>query len=125
MYRTLDQRGLTDFQGLESTGLLETLIGEGKVVATRLLAEEEASALAPPTRGGPGSSSTRRYRFSPTRLSGPFSMLRAAALLQLDILEQALSAGLTLKDATPYNIQFRGARPVFIDVGSFQRLGGR
>ena len=50
-------------------------------------------------------------------------MLRAAALLQLEILERALTAGLTLKDATPFNIQFRGSRPVFIDIGSFQRLG--
>ncbi len=42
VYRALDQRGLTDFQALESTGLLGALIGEGNVVATRLLAEEEA-----------------------------------------------------------------------------------
>jgi ribosomal protein L11 methylase PrmA len=29
---------------------------------------------------------------------------------------------MTLKDATPYNVQFRGSSPVFIDVGSFERL---
>jgi SAM-dependent methyltransferase len=27
-----------------------------------------------------------------------------------------------LKDSTPYNVQFNGARPVFIDVGAFERL---
>jgi SAM-dependent methyltransferase len=27
-----------------------------------------------------------------------------------------------LKDSSPYNVQFRGARPVFIDVGSFEQL---
>ena len=26
-----------------------------------------------------------------------------------------------LKDATPYNVQWRGSQPVFIDVGSFER----
>ena len=26
-----------------------------------------------------------------------------------------------LKDATPYNVQWNGSRPVFIDVGSFER----
>jgi hypothetical protein len=51
-----------------------------------------------------------------------FGMLREAALLQLDLELEALAAGLTLKDATPYNVQFRGSRPAFIDVGSFERL---
>ena len=50
-----------------------------------------------------------------------FSMLKDAALLQLAITRQAFAAGLGLKDATPYNVQWRGARPVFIDVGSFER----
>jgi hypothetical protein len=47
-------------------------------------------------------------------------MLKAAALLQLDLLEGALSAGLTIKDATPYNVQFVDGKPRFIDVGSFE-----
>lgn len=51
-----------------------------------------------------------------------FGMLRAAALLQLELLEAALAERLMLKDATPYNVQFAGTRPVFIDVGSFERL---
>jgi SAM-dependent methyltransferase len=46
-------------------------------------------------------------------------MLKQAALLQLDLLVDALAAGLILKDATPYNVQWNGPRPVFIDVGSF------
>jgi len=52
----------------------------------------------------------------------PFGMLRDAALLQLDLLLAALDEGLVLKDGTPYNVQWRGARPVFVDVGSFERL---
>src|SRR5215218_5147750 len=52
----------------------------------------------------------------------PFSMLKDAALLQLELNQRALGGGLALKDATPYNVQWRGARPVFIDVGSFERL---
>jgi hypothetical protein len=35
------------------------------------------------------------------------------------LLREALEAGLTIKDATPYNVQFRGTSPVFVDVGSF------
>ena len=29
---------------------------------------------------------------------------------------------MTLRDATPFNIQWKGAHPVFIDVASFSRL---
>jgi SAM-dependent methyltransferase len=54
-----------------------------------------------------------------------FEMLRDAALLQLELLRRALDEDLVLKDATPYNVQWRGARPVFVDVGSFERLRER
>jgi len=29
---------------------------------------------------------------------------------------------MSLKDATPYNIQFQGGKPVFIDIASFETL---
>ncbi|MEL6751700.1 MAG: methyltransferase, partial [Pseudomonadota bacterium] len=48
-----------------------------------------------------------------------FSMLKDAALLQLRVIRDALENGWTLKDATPYNVQFRGSQPVFIDIPSF------
>lgn len=51
-----------------------------------------------------------------------FSMLRDAALLQLDLLLQALEDGLVLKDGSPFNVQFRGAKPTFIDLSSFTVL---
>ena len=49
-----------------------------------------------------------------------FSMLKDAALLHLDILESSLENGWILKDATPYNIQFEGSHPMFIDIPSFE-----
>ena len=49
-------------------------------------------------------------------------MLKDAALLQLDLSRAALAEGILTKDATSYNVQFDGARPVFIDLGSFERL---
>lgn len=51
-----------------------------------------------------------------------FGMLKDAALLQLDVLHAALDEGFTLKDATPFNVQWRGAAPVFIDIPSFHPL---
>ena len=47
-------------------------------------------------------------------------MLKDAALLHLRILEDALENGWTMKDGSAYNVQWRGQRPVFIDVSSFE-----
>src|SRR4051794_37593451 len=52
----------------------------------------------------------------------PFSMLKEAALLQLELVAEALEEGMILKDSSPYNVQWRGSRPVFVDVGSFEPL---
>ena len=51
-----------------------------------------------------------------------FDMLRVAALLQLEIVERSLQRGWILKDSSAYNVQFRGATPLFIDVLSFAPL---
>jgi hypothetical protein len=50
----------------------------------------------------------------------PFEMLRDAAKLQIELLRVGLEDGVMSKDASPYNVQFVGSRPVFIDVGSFE-----
>jgi hypothetical protein len=48
-------------------------------------------------------------------------MLHAAATLTLDLGQRSMEEGFGLKDATPYNVLYRGARPVFVDVLSFER----
>lgn len=50
-----------------------------------------------------------------------FSMLKRAALFHLEVLQQALAEDLILQDATPYNIQWLGHQPTFMDIGSFRR----
>ena len=50
----------------------------------------------------------------------PPEMLAAAGKLTLELFERALEEGFGLKDATPYNVLFRGSRPVFVDVLSFE-----
>jgi SAM-dependent methyltransferase len=50
---------------------------------------------------------------------------RAAAELTLRVASQAISAGWTLKDATPLNILFAGPRPILVDVLSFERRDPR
>lgn len=50
-----------------------------------------------------------------------FSQLKAAALLTLRVQTLALKHGMTLKDASAYNIQFIGSKPLFIDLLSFEK----
>ena len=50
-----------------------------------------------------------------------FDMLKDAALLTLRIAREAISSGMILKDATPYNIQWHKGRLIFIDTLSFEK----
>jgi SAM-dependent methyltransferase len=116
VYRALSREGREDFDALASSGLLDdprivgTELAES-VAAPDLLMMEVAGVLA-----------HERIPFLSYPYEWTFSMLKDAALLQLDLLLAALRHDLILKDATPYNVQFKGARPVFIDVGAFERL---
>jgi SAM-dependent methyltransferase len=47
-------------------------------------------------------------------------MLHATGSLMLDLAESALADGFSLKDANPYNVLFDGARPIFVDLLSFE-----
>jgi hypothetical protein len=119
VFRVLSADGLADWQALAATPLWRELQEAGLVVATEpaeldalpgLLASEAAGALR-----------HERVPFVSYPYEWPFSMLKDAALLQLELSRRALRADLTLKDASPYNVQWRGSVPVFIDVGSFER----
>jgi len=53
-----------------------------------------------------------------------FSQLQDAASLHIDLLLDALGEGMTMKDGYAYNLQFKGAAPTFIDIGSFEHYRG-
>jgi hypothetical protein len=117
VYRGLSAEGLADFDAVAAAAFFDDLLGEGKVVGTE---------RAPGTIELPGEwAAVLRHERVPV-ISYPyewsFAMLRDAALLQLEVARRALADGCITKDATSYNVQFDGARPVFIDVGSFERL---
>jgi SAM-dependent methyltransferase len=48
--------------------------------------------------------------------------MKDAALFHIDLLEAALEEDLILKDSSAYNIQWRGSKPIFIDIVSFEKL---
>jgi hypothetical protein len=120
VFRVLSAAGLDDWRALVESSLWRELQDEQLVVAT-----EEADLDAPPDLLAGEAAGVLRHERVPLvsyPYEWPFSMLKDAALLQLELNRRALRAGLALKDATPYNVQWRGTRPVFIDVGSFERL---
>lgn len=50
-----------------------------------------------------------------------FSQFKAAALLTLLVQKKALEYGMSLKDASAYNIQFSKGKPILIDTLSFKK----
>jgi hypothetical protein len=118
--RLLSEQGLADWRKLESSGLLEDLVQEGSLVGTR---EIELTEVPAAIHGGvAGVLEHDPIPFVSYPYEWTFGMLRDAALLQLRLLRRALEAGMILKDSSPYNVQWQGAKPVFIDVGSFEQL---
>ena len=118
IYRTVSEDAAPDFDLLRDSGLLAELSGDGRLVAAEPADRAAVGDLA----------AQARYVLQHPRLpfiSYPyewtFGALQAAALHHLEVHLAALDRGLTLSDATAYNIQFVGARPTFIDTLSFRR----
>jgi len=111
--RLLDDRGLAAWENLESSVFFADAVASGRLISTKRISDVPAGAA--------GALEHPRIPFVSYPYEWTFSMLKDAALLQLDLLADALAAGITIKDATPFNIQFVEGRPVFIDVGSFEK----
>jgi len=110
--RLLDQRGLEAWNAVASAEFFTRGIAAGRII--------ETEPTDDPTGTAAGALEHPRLPLITYPYEWTFGMLKDAALLQLDLLDDALQEGFTLKDATPFNIQFRGGKPVFIDIGSFE-----
>lgn len=117
LYRQVNQAYRAEYDLLMGSGLYAELVADGL-----LIPHEEADDVE-------GLVSSLHYRIlKPEKvpfISYPyewsFSQLKDAALLTLEIQKRALAKGMTLKDCSAFNVQFRGANPVFIDTLSFER----
>jgi hypothetical protein len=107
--------GADDWRAFLDGGLYAALVRDG------LLIEHEDADLA--TAALPGAVAVIRPRELPL-ISYPyewcFSQLKDAALLTLELQRRALAAGMRLKDASAYNVQFDRGRPILIDSLSFE-----
>ena len=107
-----------DFDFVRSSGLIDELVAAGKLVAESIVDEQ-----LPVTGESPVSLVLEHPRlpFISYPYEWSFSALKAAALLHLDVQLAALDKGVAMTDASAYNIQFVGAKPIFIDHLSFRR----
>lgn len=105
------------YETLMQSGLCQTLVEEQLLIPH----EEQPDALA----DFPGAWKILRPRqlgFISYPYEWSFSQLQDAALVTLRIQKLAVAHGLSLKDATAFNIQFVDGRPMLIDTLSFEKL---
>ncbi len=115
-YRQINQCFAGQYNLFKSSGLYSQLVKEQKILAHTesdinilnhpdwyiTLLPEQLSCIAYP------------YEWC-------FEQWKAAALFTLSLVKKSVAHGMILKDATPFNIQFIGRRPVFIDSLSFEK----
>jgi hypothetical protein len=114
--RSLSPRAFANWHRLQAAPFFGGHMADGRVVRTRT-----ADVELPP--GSAGVVEHDRIPFVSYPYEWTFGMLKDAALLHLELMRDALAAGFTLKDSTPYNVQWTGVHPVFIDIPSFEPLG--
>ena len=117
VFRTVTAYAAGDFEYVRSTDLIGRLIAKGLLVPE---VRVKPDVLGESAVGASYVLEHPRLPFISYPYEWSFSALKAAALLQLDIQLLALENDVTLADASAYNIQFQGTRPVFIDTLSFE-----
>jgi len=116
--RSVTSLATDDYRFTRDSGLVQKLIKKGWLVGE---SEVDASVLEHAGDAAEVVLEHPAVPFVSWPYEWPFSALKAAALLHLDIQLEALDADVALSDASAYNIQFQGHRPVFIDGLSFRR----
>jgi SAM-dependent methyltransferase len=127
--RAVLPEGAADLSAFLASAAARKFTASGNLVRTEVVSPERLSDAI----GAEGAQSLRAafpaatflehepLEFPSYPYEWPPEMLHAAASLTLDLAGALLEENLGLKDGTPYNILFRGSRPVFVDVLSVER----
>jgi hypothetical protein len=115
LYRQVNRGYREHYDRLVESGLYDALVAAGSLVPHE---ECAAPALQPATAYKV--LRPERIAFISYPYEWCFGQLKAAALLTLEAEKMARRHGMTLKDASAYNVQFRGSLPLLIDTLSFQ-----
>jgi hypothetical protein len=117
IFRQINDVARTDYERLLGSGLYEALVASGDLVP-----HEEADLDLSPDGRAFRVIRPERVPFVSYPYEWCFSQLKDAALLILRLQKTAIAHGMSLKDATPYNVAFWKGRPVWIDTLSFEVL---
>lgn len=127
--RLINQEAASDLEAFLSSSTSKDLLRTGRLVGTHFLSREAIEAVQATeafklVHGGVDFCAIVEHDaipFPSFPYEWPPGMLHAAGELTLDLAGAALVEGFGLKDATPYNVLFRGPEPVFVDLLSFER----
>jgi hypothetical protein len=115
LFRQVNRVYGEQYDRLMQSGLYAALSGAGLLIPHE---ECEMPAVQPATAYK--TLRPERISFISYPYEWSFGQLKAAALLTLEVEKIARQHGMSLKDASAYNVQFRGRNPVLIDSLSFQ-----
>jgi hypothetical protein len=118
VYRQINRSFADEWDRLVASGLLDQLQARGWLVNHETVASDQA--LDPVSAHAVIRPDAIPFISYPYEWC--FGQLKTAALQTLEIQQLANAAGFTLRDASAYNIQFLGAKPVLIDSLSFAPL---
>jgi 2-polyprenyl-3-methyl-5-hydroxy-6-metoxy-1,4-benzoquinol methylase len=129
VYRFLDPESAAICSDFLQTNCAKDLFTKGRLIASRRLTESDLALLKGKgdlqelfgPNGGGAIFEHERVPFVSYPYEWPPEMLWEAGRLTLELARAALAEGYGLKDATPYNILYRGPNAVFVDVPSFER----
>lgn len=113
LLRQVNEVGAADYDLFVSSGLYDTLAAKRMLVRHKVMPGVQAKGVHTTLRPDVVPFISYPFEWS-------FSQLKDAALLTLNIQKQALKHGMSLKDASAYNVQFVDGRPLFIDTLSFE-----
>jgi len=127
--RTVNPAALGEIEPFLASSTAARLLAQQQLIPTRRLSAGDLDELQQaedftrfvPEHGMGAVFEHERVEFPSYPYEWPPEMLYAAGMLTLDLTQACLADGYSLKDATPYNVLFRGSKPVFIDVLSFER----
>jgi ribosomal protein L11 methylase PrmA len=113
IFRALDAEAYANFNLLKSSGAYADLQSKGWLIAAEEVVDRDGSE-----RRGRRILEHPKLPFITYPYEWPFSLLKRAALLHLELHLRALDFDFTLSDASAYNVQFLGVDPLFIDISS-------
>lgn len=110
--RAIFEPGAPAYEAARDAGVYEKAIAKGRLLAAD---PTDPGAMGEVVKGAKHWIEHPRLDFVSYPYEWTFSALKAAAIHHLDFHCELLADGFTLSDATAYNIQFQGTKPVFID----------